>query len=351
MPGSLAKTPRNRTENVSRYEYAKSHLEALLGSVGLSHALGTKIGSPLVRGLSGGERKRASVVESLLTRASILILDGVTNGLDSTTALSLLTVLRDWTKTGKRSLVASTPHIADPLFFQFDKVLVLSSVGRQVYFGKTSEAQQYFEGLGMGYTRREEQGEGIAEFLIGCIEGRGRDVELERDWRLSSARKELLLEMDEYESRYAFTGPNLITSLEKEKSVFTSKKSPYMVSFIAQVAILTRRQYALIISELPGYVTKTFVNLCISVLVGTLFFQLPATASGAFTRGSLLLLSILFNGYLSLAELGKTLEGRDIVKRQGDYGFFGASALSLARVAGDLPLIVSLTSLVLPVTD
>jgi ATP-binding cassette subfamily G (WHITE) protein 2 (SNQ2) len=107
----------------------------------------------------------------------------------------------------------------------------------------------------------------------------------------------------------------------------------------AQVAVLTRRQYALVYSELPGYVTKTIVNLLLSITVGSLFFRLPPTSSAAFTRGSLLLLSTMFNAYLSLAELGKAIEGRDIVRRQGDWGFFGSSALALARVAGDLPLI------------
>lgn len=48
----------------------------------------------------------------------------------------------------------------------------------------------------------------------------------------------------------------------------------------------------------------------------------------------------MFNAYLSLGELGKAIEGRELVKRQREYGFFGASALSVARVAGDLPLIV-----------
>ena len=47
----------------------------------------------------------------------------------------------------------------------------------------------------------------------------------------------------------------------------------------------------------------------------------------------------MFNCYLALAELGKTLEGRDIVRRQSDWGFFSSSALAIARVAGDLPLI------------
>lgn len=341
LPGSRAKTPRVRPEGWSRKEWAERKLLSLVDSLGLSHALGTKVGSPLVRGLSGGERKRASIVEALLTRASVLLLDGPTNGLDSSTALSMLSFLRSWAKDGKRSLVSTAPHIADPLYNQFDKVLVLSSRGRSIFFGKASDAQAYFEAVGLGFSRCLASGEGIAEFLVGCVEGRGNDLELERAWRTSRARKELLKEMIDYESRYPYAtcaGP-LLAALAEEKSTFTPKSTHYTVSFLSQVGILTRRQYALIASELPTYVTKTVVNLLLSLLVGTVFFALPQTTSAAFTRGSLLLLSIMFNAYLSLAELGKTLEGRDIVKRQGDWGFFGASALALARLAGDLPLI------------
>jgi len=341
MPGSLAKAPseRARMDGSSRRQWAEGRLGKLVDAVGLGHAMGTKVGSPLVRGLSGGERKRASIVEALLTRASVLCLDAPTSGLDSSTALSLLSFLRKWAQQGKRSLVATSPAISDPLFAQFDKVLVLNSAGRQVFFGRTDEAQSYFEKLGLGFTRRLETGEGVVEFLVGCNEGRGNDAELERAWLKSPARDKLKAEMEEYERRYTYEtcAAPLITALKEEKSRATTQH--YTTSFLYQVAILTRRQYALIASELPSYVTKTIVNLLLSVTVGSLFYQLPASSSGAFTRGSLLLLAIMFNAYLSLAELGKAIEGRDIVRRQGDWGFFGSSALALARVAGDLPLI------------
>jgi ATP-binding cassette subfamily G (WHITE) protein 2 (SNQ2) len=341
MPASLAKTPRVRERGQGRREWATERLRSYVDALGLGHAMGTAVGNSFVRGLSGGERKRASIIEALITRASVLLLDKPTSGLDSSTALELITYLRSWAKEGKKSLVATAPHIADPLYLQFDKVLVLSSKGRQVYFGKTTDAQSYFEGLGLRFRRRTAAGEGCAEFIVGCIEGRGLDHELERSWRSSGERKALIEEMKEYEARYPFdtcAGP-LLAAVQDEKSRWTRNSSHYTVSFVSQIVILTRRQYALVASELPTYVTKTIVNLLISVLVGTLFFNLPETTSAAFTRGSLLLLSVVFNAYLSLAELGKTLEGRDIVKRQGDWGFFGASALALARLAGDVPLI------------
>lgn len=339
-PVSHAKTPEHRPDGSTRREWAEAKMRSIVDAMGLSHAYTTAVGSPLVRGLSGGERKRASLAEVLLTRAAVLLLDGPFNGLDSSTALSMLQYLRAWATSKRRSIVIATPHCADSLYEEFDKVLVLDARGRQVFFGRTADAQPYFERI--GFKRRTDMGEGTAEFLVGCIEGRHNDVELERRWKASTERKALLREIDEvYPERYppSTCADPLFAALQDEKSRFTPASSHYTVSFPRQVVHLTRRQYALIRSELPAYVTKTLINLLLSVTVGTLFFRLPPVTEHAFTRGSLLLLSIMFNAYLSLAELGKTIEGRDIVKRQGDYGFFSASALAVARVAGDVPLI------------
>ncbi|GAA5892143.1 hypothetical protein JCM6882_005707 [Rhodosporidiobolus microsporus] len=341
-PVAHSKTPAHRQDGSTRAQWAEGKMRSVVDALGLSHALGTAVGNPLVRGLSGGERKRASLAEVLLARAAVLLLDGPFNGLDSSTAVSLLEYLKTWAKEGQRSVVVTTPHCADALYSQFDKVLVLSSRGRQVYFGKSSEAQAYFEQLGLRFNRRVDLGEGTAEFLVGCIEGRKNDLHLERLWASSTQRTALLHEMEHtYPERYPLSScaDPLFAALRADKSRFTPASSHYTVSFARQVALLTRRQYALIRSELPALATKTAVNLLLSLTVGTLFLRLPATTEHAFTRGSLLLLSIMFNAYLSLAELGKTIEGRDIVKRQGDYGFFSAGALAVARVLGDIPLI------------
>ena len=74
-------------------------------------------------------------------------------------------------------------------------------------------------------------------------------------------------------------------------------------------------------------------------MVGTLFISLPQTTQGISTRASILLLAILFNGYLQLAELGNTLAGRPIVRRQRKFGLYSPTALALARTISDLPLI------------
>jgi ABC-type multidrug transport system ATPase subunit len=54
----------------------------------------TIIGNELIKGISGGERKRTSIGYELITNPSLLLLDEPTSGLDSHTAYSISKMLR-----------------------------------------------------------------------------------------------------------------------------------------------------------------------------------------------------------------------------------------------------------------
>lgn len=59
----------------------------LLKELGLIKCKDTKIGNAMIRGVSGGERKRTSIGVELLTNPAMLFLDEPTTGLDSSTSL------------------------------------------------------------------------------------------------------------------------------------------------------------------------------------------------------------------------------------------------------------------------
>jgi len=56
-------------------EYAQIQEDFLLSAMGIEHTKGTKVGDAYIRGVSGGERKRVSIVECLTSRGSVFAWD------------------------------------------------------------------------------------------------------------------------------------------------------------------------------------------------------------------------------------------------------------------------------------
>ncbi len=80
----------------------------MIDSLGLKKASETFVGNSLIRGLSGGEKKRTSVGVELLINPSLIFLDEPTTGLDSTTALNLIKFLNRLANAGRT--VVTTIH-------------------------------------------------------------------------------------------------------------------------------------------------------------------------------------------------------------------------------------------------
>lgn len=93
-----ARAPRNAVAGSSRDAYAKVVRDATVIALGLSHTLDTKIGNDFVLGVSGGERKRASIAEILVGGSLLQCWDNSTRGLDSANALEFVNTLRSSTK-------------------------------------------------------------------------------------------------------------------------------------------------------------------------------------------------------------------------------------------------------------
>ena len=69
-------------------------VELVLERLGLNLCKNTIIGGWLTRGISGGERKRASIGYEIITNPALLLLDEPTSGLDASTALRIIKLLR-----------------------------------------------------------------------------------------------------------------------------------------------------------------------------------------------------------------------------------------------------------------
>ena len=121
--------------------------EVVISQLGLSKCKNSVVGSQMVRGVSGGERKRVSIAQEMLINPSLLFLDEPTSGLDSTTAQRIVSTLWEVANNGGRTVVMTIHQPSSRLFYMFHKILLLSE-GNTMYFGKGSEAMDYFSSLG-----------------------------------------------------------------------------------------------------------------------------------------------------------------------------------------------------------
>lgn len=293
-----------------------------------------------------------SIAETLATKSTVVAWDNSTRGLDASTALDYAKSLRVMTDISNRTTLVTLYQAGEQIYELMDKVLVIDE-GRMVYSGPANEAKKYFQDLGYHCPDRQT----TADFLTACTDPTERrfnnkfegpipkgPIELEKAFRDSGAYKQLLQDIDFYEKVLDETdhadARQFKQSVKEAKSRTVSKKSNYTVSFIRQVLACTKREFWLTWGDKTTLYTKFFIILSNGLIVGSLFYDQPTNTEGAFSRGGTLFFSILFLGWLQLSELMKAVSGRPVIARHKDYAFYRPSAVVIARVLQDLPLIL-----------
>lgn len=327
-------------------------ITALLKMFGISHTRHTLVGDAFVRGVSGGERKRVSIAETLATKSTVVSWDNSTRGLDASTALDYANSLRVMTDISNRTTLVTLYQAGEQIYELMDKVLVIDE-GRMVYSGPAGDAKNYFERIGYYCPPRQT----TADFLTACTDPAERrfqkdfrgpipkgPIELEKAFRESEDYKLLLEDVGSYERMLHETdhadARQFKASVEETKSKTVGTRSPYTVSFFRQVLACTKREIQLTLGDKTTLYTKFFIIISNSLIVGSLFHGQASNTLGNFSRGGTLFFSILFLGWLQLSELMKAVGGRPIIARHKDYAFYRPSAVVVARVVQDFPLLL-----------
>lgn len=120
----------------------------MLGVVGL-----TKRKETLIRHLSGGQVKRASLANELICKPTLLFLDEVTSGLDEQTDRDMMELFRQVADAGK-TVVCITHNLAN-VEATCHLVAILTEGGRLAFYGPPEEAKRYFGVVRLGEVYRK----------------------------------------------------------------------------------------------------------------------------------------------------------------------------------------------------
>ncbi|KAF5673927.1 ABC transporter CDR4 [Fusarium circinatum] len=284
---ALARTPQHIIANISRHVYAEHMRDAVMAMFGISNTLNTKVGDDFVRGVSGGERKR-----------------------------------------------------------EFDKVLLLYE-GRQIFFGPTSQATQYFTTMGFECPPRQT----TADFLTSLTNPSERIVrpgfenkvprspdEFADEWRMSQHRASLLNDIAAFDIQYPLDGKQVETlkGIRRTQKA-SSDKSPFTISIPMQIRLCIGRGVKRLLGDKTFFVVTIAVNFIMSLVLGSVYFDLPSTAEAMNQRASVIFFAILFNGLSSALEILALYVQRPIVEKHARYALYRPLSESVSSIICDLP--------------
>jgi ABC-type multidrug transport system ATPase subunit len=119
-------------------------VDDILTDLDLSEIRDLKVGGPLNKFISGGQRKRLNIALELMREPSILIVDEPTSGLSSQDSEIVMSLLKEQTLKGKLVIVNIHQPSSD-IYKLFDRLLILDKGGFPVYYGNPIDAVVYFK--------------------------------------------------------------------------------------------------------------------------------------------------------------------------------------------------------------
>lgn len=160
----------------------KAMTDRLLSAFGLNSAAENLIGTPIRKGISGGQKRRVSVASQLVTSPKILFLDEPTSGLDSTASREVMSYIRQVARELKLVVIASIHQPSAQTFALFDKLALLSQ-GKLCYFGPVSEVDPYFERIGFPVPPHTNTAEYLLDLVNADFEGATAIGRIQIAWR------------------------------------------------------------------------------------------------------------------------------------------------------------------------
>lgn len=347
-----------------------SRAEEVLLKMGLKDCADNLVGSDLVKGISGGEKRRVSIAVQVLTDPRVLLLDEPTSGLDAFTASSIMDVLQGLANEG-RTLIITIHQARSDLFNHFGNVLLLSRGGMTVYAGAAKAMLPYFDRMGYDCPKHTNPADFALDMITIDLQQEDREAasrdrvkKLIDSWNGDSPAENTqrlpdIIEADEASDKQAEKSEKQPEEGEKSSDAITTnpsnarksfnkeslstpaelgalirKRSPFhkaLPILLRRAIINTRRQPELILAR-----TMQVVGLA---LMFTLFFAplhhdyfAVQTRMGFIQQaGAFYFVGMLQNVAVYPAE-------RDVFYREDDDGVYGIDAFLLSYTIIEVPL-------------
>eukprot|EP00808_Paulinella_micropora_P025203 g72452.t1 len=329
------------TQPLELQRIAKLRTELVLHLLGLTGCADTVVGDALLRGVSGGERRRVTFGELLVGGQSVFCCDEISNGLDSAATLDVITALSSWTKTFGGTAVVALNQPSPDVVEKFDDILLMNQ-GHLIYHGPRRAALPFFESLGFHCPEDLDP----AEFFTAVSSGHGRQFfvpvrgstsgELSNQFsprtpadfaecHKANVEARALKRRGEKEK----TGQQLKTTADLIKT----KEEPFALGPLDSLRLLIDRQARLLLRDKEVLYGKLMEALFVGLLLGAVFYNAPPLV---YMR--MLFFSLAIFQRQAWQQIAIFIAARPVFRKQEGARFFRTIYYGLTVALASLPI-------------
>ncbi|KAI6680129.1 hypothetical protein NL676_034010 [Syzygium grande] len=310
----------------------------ILKILGLEICADTMMGDEMIRGISGGQKKRVTTGEMLVGPAKALFMDEISTGLDSSTTFQIVNSLRQSIHILSGTALISLLQPAPETYDLFDDIILLSD-GQIVYQGPRENVLEFFEDMGFKCPERK----GVADFLQEVTSRKDQ----EQYWANKDTPYRFVTVKEFSESFQSFhigrkLGDQLAIPFDKSKghpAALTTKK--YGVSQKELLRACVSREFLLMKRNSFVYIFKMSQLIFMAFITMTVFLRTEmhrdTVIDGGIYSGALFftLIMIMFNGF---SELAMSIMKLPVFYKQRDFLFFPAWTYALPTWILKIPI-------------
>ncbi|KAJ5943668.1 hypothetical protein N7516_003836 [Penicillium verrucosum] len=312
-------------------------IRTLLEAFGIQNQANTLVGTPIRKGISGGQKRRVSVASQLITNPRILFLDEPTSGLDSTASFEVMSYAKELARANNLLIIASIHQPSTTTFKLFDKLLLLSA-GRTCYFGPISAVDSYFSGIGYPIPAQTNP----AEFILDTVSSdfaSSKDLEEDRveiiqtAWANSNEAKSLTREVSER-----------VLSAEKLVNKDSGEENTRPGAVSITIALL-HRSFVKSYRDVIAYGIRIAMYLGLAIMMGTVWLRLHPSQDYIQPFINAIFFGSAFMSFMAVAYVPAFLEDRATFTKERANGLYGVTPFMISNFLIGLPYLFLISTL------
>ncbi|XP_052820665.1 ATP-binding cassette sub-family G member 5-like isoform X1 [Mya arenaria] len=317
-----------RLPGCSTSEEIEKRVTDVVLAMGLKDVADTRIGGSIIRGISGGERRRVTIAIQLLKDPDSILLDEPTSGLDSYTARHLVSNLRDLARRGKIVMLSLHQPSSD-IYSLLDRIGIMSK-GEFVYFGCAKGMVQYFTEVGYPCDKYTNPLDRYVD--VASMDRRDKDSEIQ-----SLIRVERLVKILKTSRLQLGTFRRISDDFRRGPRAGNREAVERPGSARVLVTVI-RRMYRNLFRDRADYMLRFFFLPAFCIMIIAFMGRIGTEPSSVQNRMGMLYLTCAFAPYVSILNASALFPSiRDQYFRERRDGLYGALTLLLAYTVHVLP--------------